>query len=50
MVKLIVALLKYIIICALWMELEIKLYGKVQPRIVDDIIGLILFYYILKSE
>ena len=50
MVKLIVALLKYIIICALWMELEIKLCGKAQPRIVDDIIGLILFYYILKSE
>ena len=34
----------------LWMVLERIIYGKVQPRSVDDIIGLILFWYIFKSE
>ena len=41
---------KYILICLAWMALEKHFYGEVQPRIVDDIIGLVLFFYILKGE
>ena len=41
---------KYILIGLAWMALEKHFYGEVQPRIVDDIIGLILFFYILKGE
>lgn len=44
------ACVKYVLISVLWMVLERIIYGKVQPRIVDDIIGLILFWYIFKSE
>ena len=44
------ACIKYILINVLWMELERIIYGKVQPRIVDDIIGLILFWYIYQAE
>lgn len=41
---------KYMLIGLAWMALEKHFYGEVQPRIVDDIIGLILFFYILKGE
>lgn len=41
---------KYMLISLAWMALEKHFYGEVQPRIVDDIIGLILFFYILKGE
>ena len=44
------ASIKYILINVLWMALERMIYGKVQPRIVDDIIGLILFWYIYQAE
>ena len=44
------AAIKFIIICLLWQQLELKYYGCIQPREVDDIIGLILFYFILKGE
>lgn len=44
------ACIKYILISVLWMALERIIYGKVQPRIVDDIIGLILFWYIYQAE
>lgn len=45
-----IALGKFMLICTVWQVLERKFYGAVQPRIVDDIIGLILFFYILKGE
>lgn len=41
---------KYMLIGLAWMALEKHFYGEVQPRIVDDIIGLVLFFYILKGE
>lgn len=41
---------KYMLISLAWMALEKYFYGEVQPRIVDDIIGLVLFFYILKGE
>lgn len=44
------AIFKFIVISLAWMALEKKFYGEVQPRIVDDIIGLVLFFYILKGE
>ena len=44
------ACIKYILISVLWMALERIIYGKVQPRSVDDIIGLILFWYIYQAE
>ena len=42
--------IKYLLISVLWMALERIIYGEVQPRIVDDIIGLILFWYIYRAE
>lgn len=45
-----IAVGKYMLIGLAWMALEKHFYGEVQPRIVDDIIGLILFFYILKGE
>lgn len=44
------ACIKYILISILWMVLERIIYGRVQLRIVDDIIGLILFWYIYQAE
>lgn len=44
------ACIKYILISILWMALERIIYGRVQPRIADDIIGLILFWYIYQAE
>ena len=44
------AIFKFIVISLAWMALEKNFYGEVQPRIVDDIIGLVLFFYILKGE
>lgn len=44
------AILKFLVISLAWMALEKNFYGEVQPRIVDDIIGLVLFFYILKGE
>lgn len=48
--SLLIAAGKYMLISLAWMALEKYFYGEVQPRIVDDIIGLILFFYILKGE
>lgn len=45
-----VACIKYILIVILWQELEMVFYGAVQHRIVDDITGIILFWYIYQSE
>lgn len=42
--------IKFLLIAILWQFLEVYFYGAVQPRIVDDIIGLFLFYYISKRE
>lgn len=44
------AIFKFIVISLAWMALGKNFYGEVQPRIVDDIIGLVLFFYILKGE
>ncbi len=45
-----VASIKYILIVILWQALELIFYGVVQHRIVDDIIGIILFWYIYQCE
>lgn len=42
--------IKFLLIGILWQVLELIFYGEIQPRIVDDIIGLFLFYYIYRSE
>lgn len=39
----------FLTILILWMVLEILFYKQIQPRMVDDIIGLILFYFIYKG-
>ena len=44
------ACIKYILIVILWQALEMVFYGAVQHRVVDDIIGVILFWYIYRSE
>lgn len=44
------AVIKYILVCFLWQGLELFFYKKIQPRIVDDIIGLVLLWYIYKAE
>lgn len=48
--NIILAIIKFMIFGFIWQRLEIKFYGEVQPRIVDDIMSLVLFYYILKGE
>lgn len=45
-----VACIKYILIVILWQALEMVFYGAVQHRVVDDIIGVILFWYIYQRE
>lgn len=42
--------IRFFLIGLLWQVLELIFYGEIQPRIVDDIIGLFLFYYIYRSE
>ena len=44
------ACIKYILIVILWQALEMVFYGAVQHRVVDDIIGVILFWYIYQRE
>lgn len=44
------AAFKWLALVMLWQFLEVLFYGEVQPRIVDDIIGFFLWYYIYKSE
>ena len=39
-----------ILINIVWQILEMVFYGKVQPRIVDDVIWLILFRYIYLAK
>ena len=39
-----------ILINIVWQILEMIFYGKVQPRIVDDVIWMILFRYIYLSK
>lgn len=50
MKALIIALMKFLVVCWVWQRLEIKLYESIQVREVDNYIALILFYYILKGE
>lgn len=45
----ITSLIVFLAICAIWMWLELLFYGEVQPRVVDDIIGLILFVFIYED-
>ena len=45
-----VATLKFMVICVLWMALELLFYRRIQPSGADDIIGLVLWYYIWKGE
>jgi len=33
----------------LWVGLELQIYGEVQPRIVDDVMGLILICSLSKN-
>lgn len=50
MKALIIALMKFLVVCWVWRRLEIKLYGSIQVREVDNYITFILFCYILKGE
>ena len=50
MKALIIALMKCLVVYWVWQRLEIKLYGSIQAREVDNYIAFILFYYILKGE
>lgn len=50
MKALIIALMKFLVVYWVWQRLEIKFYGSVQVREVDNCIAFILFYYILKGE
>lgn len=46
----IIALMKFLVVCWVWQRLEIKFYGFIQVREVDNYIAFNLFYYILKGE
>lgn len=48
--KSLLATVKFMAICLLWSLLEIRFYGHVETRAADNIIGMLLFYYIAKSE
>lgn len=50
MKALIIALMKFMVVYWVWQRLEIKFYGSIQVREVDNYIAFILFYYILKGE
>lgn len=50
MKALIIALMKFLVVYWVWQRLEIKFYGSIQVREVDNYIAFILFYYILKGE
>lgn len=50
MKALIIALMKFLVVYWVWRRLEIKLYGSIQVREVDNYIAFILFCYILKGE
>lgn len=32
----------YAIISVIWQQLELKIYGKITPRILDDIVAVVL--------
>jgi len=49
-VALVNASIKFLFIGFLWQLLELILYHQIQPRFVDDIISLFLFYYIFRAE
>lgn len=36
-------------LCGIWQMLEYRIYGEIQPRIVDDIMMLFLIPFIYKS-
>ena len=44
------ACLKFVWLNIIWQFLELIFYNQIQPRIVDDIIGLFIFYYIYQTE
>ena len=50
MKALIIALMKFLVVCWISQRLEIKFYESIQVREVDNYIAFILFYYILKGE
>ena len=33
----------------IWQALEIIIYGEIQPRVVDDLIGLVFLYGMIKA-
>ena len=43
MKALIIALMKFLVVCWIWQRLEIKFYGSIQVREVDNYIAFILF-------
>lgn len=44
------ATIKFVLIGILWQILELIFYREIQPRIVDDIIGLIIYALLMKNE
>jgi len=49
MVRILKTLYWFIVIITVWQLLEMVIYGEVQPRLVDDIIGLIFPPLIYKA-
>lgn len=41
---------KILIIFLMWQLGELYLYGIIEPRAIDDIIGLVLSYYVFKAQ
>lgn len=39
----------FLVLALIWQGLELLIYGQIQPRIVDDIMGLLFLPFIYKS-
>lgn len=42
--------LKFLLLILIWQMLELIFYHHIQPRIVDDIISIVLFWYMYQYE
>lgn len=39
----------YLVLAAIWQLLELIFYKEIQPRIVDDIMGVLFFQFIYRA-
>jgi len=49
MEKLLKACWCFVILGLIWQGLELLVYGQIQPRVVDDIMGFLFFPFIYKA-